>query len=431
MEITVISKKEVSQTELTVTVPKEDFAPFVERAIGTLAKSIQIKGFRTGKAPRNLVMEHVGQERVLHEAMDLALPHFFAKAAVEEDVQVVGRPAVTVQEIGLALAFRFTATVDVIPEITLGNMSILSAKKKVISVSDEQLTRELKHLANMRSKTAQVDRPAQTSDIALVNFQIQIDGNTIEGGESKNHPVAIGEGGFVPGFEDGIVGMRAGEEKTFPIHFPEEYSKKELQGKQAQATVTVISVQEKIMPVLDDAFAQSLGAAFTTIDELKEKLRANMQQEFTLKEDERYTAELAEQLMEAATFDTIPASLIEHEIDRRIEEFVTMLSYQQRTIEEYMLQHSTTLADMRNTMKDSATKQVKIGLALRELAKQHDITATEKEIADEVSKELARFASIEQAQKEVDIHDVQDYATNAIKNKKTLNLLIELANKSL
>ncbi len=281
----------------------------------------------------------------------------------------------------------------------------------------------------MRSTTAQVARAAQKTDVALVDFQVKIDGTVIDGGESKNHPVAIGEGRFVPGFEDGIIGMNAGEEKTFPIHFPEDYGKQELRGKQAEATVKVISVQEKKMPVLDDAFAQSLGDAFKTMDELKNKLRANMLDELTAKEEERYRGELAEQLMEATTFGVIPESLVEHEIDRRMEEFAAMLSYQQRTLEEYALQQNTTLEKMRDTMRESATKQVKVGLALRELTKQHDIDATEEEIATEVNKELARFGSIEEAKKEVDQHDIKEYAASAIKNKKTLDLLVELANK--
>ncbi len=415
--------------EITVVVSKEDFAPFVERAIETLAKDVELKGFRPGKAPRNLVMKHIGQDRVLHEAMDLALPHFFSKAAIEKDLHVVGRPAISILELGLDTPFRFTATVDVIPEITLGTFAALSATKKKITVSDEQLDRELTHLANMRSATAQVARPAQKSDVALVDFQVTIDGTSIEGGESKNHPIAIGEGRFVPGFEDGIIGMSAGEEKTFLIHFPEDYGKKELAGRQAQATVKLISVQEKTVPELDDAFAQSLGGTFKTMDELKNKLRQNMLEELTAKEEERYRGELAEQLMESTTFGVIPESLIEHEIDRRIEEFARMLSYQQKTVEEYALQQNTTIEKMRETMKESATKQVKVGLALRELTRQHNIDATKEEIAIAVNKELARFDSLEDARKEVDEHDMQNYAESAIKNKKTLDLLVTLANK--
>lgn len=429
MEITVLPKPEVSQVELTIAVPQEDFAPFVERALGTLGKDVQLKGFRPGKAPRNLIMEHVGQDRLLHEAMDIALPHFFAHAVVEKELQVVGRPSISIEQLGLDTPFKFTATADVLPTITIGDPSKLSVSKKEITVSDEQLGHELKHLANMRSTTAQVARPAQQGDVVMFDFQVTIDGIGIEGGESKNHPVTLGEGRFIPGFENGIVGMNAGEEKTYPVQFPEDYGKKELQGKQAEASVKVISVQEKTTPALDDAFVKSLGGAFTNMEELKKKLRENMLEELTAKEEERYRGELAEALMETSTFGTIPTSIVEHEIDRRMEEFAAMLSYQQKTLEEYAVAHNTTIAGMRDTMKESATKQVKVGLALRELAKQHNVGATEEEIAAEVNRELARFGSIEEARKEVDPNDIQEYAASAIRNKKTLDLLVELANK--
>lgn len=419
MEITVVPQEATSQVEITVAVSKDDFSSFVKRAIGTLAQHVELKGFRKGKAPRNMAMEHIGQDRILHEAMDRALPHFFAAAVIEKNIEVIGRPSISVQELGMDVPFRFRATVDVIPKITLGATSALSVQKKEVIVSDDQVSHELQRLANMRAATAQVARAAKTGDVVLMDFQVTMDGTPIEGGASKNHPVTIGEGRFVPGFEDGIIGMSIGQKKTFPI-----------QGKQAQATVNVISVQEKKVPVLDDTFAQSLGGAFTTLDELKEKLRSNMLDEYTATEEERYRGELAEQLMNASQFAAIPASLVEHEIDRRMGEFATMLSYQQQTIEEYAAKHNTTIANMRETMKESATKQVKVGLVLRELARVHTITATEEEIREAVNAELARFSSLEEAHKQVDPQDMQDYAAHAIKNKKTLDLLALLANKN-
>lgn len=430
MEITVVPQEATSQVEITVAVSKDDFSPFVKRAIGTLAQHVELKGFRKGKAPLNMTMEHIGQDRILHEAMNRALPHFFAAAVIEKNIEVIGRPSISVQELGMDVPFRFRATVDVIPKITLGATSALSVKKKEVTVSNDQVSHELQRLANMRAATAQVARAAKKDDVALVDFQVTIDGTPIEEGASKNHPVTIGEGRFVPGFEDGIIGMSIGQKKTFPIQFPDEYAKQDLRGKQAQATVNVISVQEKKVPVLDDVFAQSLGGAFTTLDELKEKLRANMLDEFTATEEERYRGELAEQLMNASQFGAIPASLVEHEIDRRMEEFGTMLSYQQQTIEEYAVKHNTTIANMRDTMKESATKQIKVGLVLRELARAHTITATEEEIRNVVHAELARFSSVEEAHKHVDPQDMQDYAAHAIKNKKTLDLLALLANKN-
>jgi trigger factor len=428
MEVTVNHKKESSEVELTVTVPSEDFKPFVERALGTLGKNLELKGFRKGKAPANLVMESMGQDRVLHEAMDLALPHFFAEAAVDHAIEVVSRPAISVQEIGMDVPFRFIATVQVVPEITLAEPSTLTVTKKDITVTDEQIQQELNHLARSRSTFTDVDRPAQPSDVVTIDFTVRIDGNVIEGGESKNHPVTIGEGRFVPGFEDGLIGMKKGEDKTFPISFPEDYAKKELQGKQAEASAHVHAVQERKLPALDDVFAKTLGK-FETIAALTEQLKKNMLEEFTAREDERYAGELAEQLTEKSTFGVIPSSLIEHEIDRRMEEFANMLAYQQKTIDQYIVEHETTLASMRENMKESAEKQVRVGLALRALAKKHDLTVSEEEITTEANAQLSRFASIKEASDEIDPDQLREYVASTLKNKKTIELLVSLAPK--
>ncbi|HLC49257.1 MAG TPA: trigger factor [Candidatus Andersenbacteria bacterium] len=412
----------------TVSVPNADFIPFVKRSVAKLAEQVSIKGFRPGKAPQKLVIESVGLDRVLHEAMDEAIPYFFAKEAIEKDLQVVNRPSISVEEIGLNTPFRFTATVEVVPEITLADPQKLGVEKRDVSATEDQVNQELKHLAKMRGTLSEVGREAKLSDIATIDFQVKIDGNTIDGGESKNHPVPIGEGRFVSGFEEGLIGAKAGDNKTFPIKFPEDYGKNELQGKQAEVTVHVHSIQERNTPELNDEFAKTVGK-FESLTALKEELRKNITDELIAKEQERYLGELAESLMEKSTFGVIPSSLIEHEIDRRMEEFTNMLAYQQKTIEQYMVEHNTTLQSMRDTMKESAEKQVRIGLALRKLAKEHNVTVTEKEITEEANKQLEHFATADHAHEEVDPDDLREYVASTLRNTKTLDLLNTLANK--
>src|SRR3989344_1911813 len=412
----------------TVSVPNADFIPFVKRSVAKLAEQVSIKGFRPGKAPQKLVIESVGLDRVLHEAMDEAIPYFFAKEAIEKNLQVVNRPSISVKEIGLNTPFRFTATVEVVPEITLADPQKLGVEKRDVSATEDQVNQELKHLAKMRGTLSEVGREAKLSDIATIDFQVKIDGNTIDGGESKNHPVPIGEGRFVSGFEEGLIGAKAGDNKTFPIKFPEDYGKNELQGKQAEVTVHVHSIQERNTPELNDEFAKTVGK-FESLTALKEELRKNITDELIAKEQERYLGELAESLMEKSTFGVIPSSLIEHEIDRRMEEFTNMLAYQQKTIEQYMVEHNTTLQSMRDTMKESAEKQVRIGLALRKLAKEHNVTVTEKEITEEANKQLEHFATADHAHEEVDPDDLREYVASTLRNTKTLDLLNTLANK--
>ena len=428
MEVAIKPRTGTAEIEMEVTVPAADFLPFINRTITTLSKDVHIKGFRPGKAPKELAIEQIGQDHILQDAMNEALPYFFAHAAVDKDVQAVNRPAISVHEIGPDTPLRFTAVVEVIPEIKLADPKTLKAIKNTAATTDDQVDQELKRIARMRSVLEDVQREAKKDDVVTIDFTVKIDGALIEGGESKNHPITLGEGRFIPGFEEALVGKKAAEDAIFPITFPEDYSKKDIAGKKAEVTAHIHTVQERIIPQLDDAFAASVGK-FKTLQELKDQLRKNIKEEAEVKEQERYLGELAEQLTEKSTFGIIPSSLIEHEIDRRLEEFAQMLAYQQKTLEEYMLEHDSSLQKMRDSMRESAEKHVKIGLALREFAKQHDITLTKEEITEEANKQLEHFASVEHAHDEVDPHELQDYVESVLKNKKTLELLGSLATK--
>ncbi|MDA1169426.1 MAG: trigger factor, partial [bacterium] len=379
MEIVITPKKESSEINVSVSVSQKEFAPFITAAANAISAEISVKGFRPGKAPEQLVIDTVGLDRVLHKAMDDAIPHFFAKAIIEKDIEIVNRPSISVEEIGIDTPFRFTASAEVVPEITLADPKKLGCIKRAVAATEEQVEQELKRLAKMRSVVTIVEREAKVGDVVTVDFQVKIDGNIIEGGESKNHPIPVGEGRFVPGFEEGLLGTKANDDKTFPITFPEDYGKQELQNKKAEVTAHVHTVQERVTPELNDEFAKTVGK-FTDLKNLKEELKKNIETELAAKEEERYIGELAEKLMENSTFGIIPSSLIEHEIDRRMEEFARMLTYQQKTIDQYLVEHDTTILKMRDTMKESAEKQVRIGLSLRRLAKEHRVEVTEKEI---------------------------------------------------
>lgn len=428
MEVTITPKKETSEVEVVVQVSAKDFSIFIDRAAKKLSENTAIKGFRPGKAPANMVIEAVGADRVLHEAMDLAIPYYFAKAVTEEEIEVVHRPSISVEEIGLDVPFRFRAVAEVMPKITLVDPSTLSIAKRDVAATEDQVEAEIKHLAKMRSTLAQVDREAKKSDTVTIDFQVKINDAVIEGGESRNHPIPIGEGRFVPGFEEGLIGTKAGDDKVFPISFPEDYGKQELQGKQAEVSVHVHSVQERTMPEITDEFAKTVGK-FSDLAHLRNELKKNIETELAAKEQERYTGELAEALMKNSTFSFIPSSLIEYEIDRRMEEFSNMLAYQQKTMEQYLLEHDTTREKMREGMKESAEKQVRIGLALRKLAQEHDITVSEEEITEEANKQLAHFATADHAHENVDPNELREYVQSTLKNKKTLDLLNSLANK--
>ena len=428
MDATHTHEAEKSQSQLSVTVPAEEFRLHIDKAGKQLAKAHDFKGFRPGKAPLAFVVEKLGHERVLREAMDLALPHFFVQAALDHDIEPINRPNITVEELGMDTPFRFTATVEVLPKVTLGDVSKISAEKREVKVSDEDVEQELTYLAKMRSTYADVTRPAKNEDVVTIDFTIKEGDALLPGGESKNHPLTLGEGQFIPEFESGIIGMSKDETKSFPVTFPKDFPTKELQGKTVEATVTVHAVQERVLPELNDDFAKQLGS-FENMKSLKEELKKNIGLEREQKEKDRYQGELAQKLAEASTFGPIAPTLLEREIESRIQELTQMLSYQGKTIEKYLEDQKKTMEELKAEITPEAEKHIKAGLVLRQLGKEHNVTVTDEEVEEKVQAQLSTYKTPKQASEQVDIDQLKDRITTTLYNKKTLEKLVELAKK--
>lgn len=424
MHVKVTNKPETSQAELTISVPTEDFQVHVKRAAEALSKTTPLKGFRPGKAPVKAVLEAFGQERLLNEAVELALPRIFVRAAVEHDVEAISRPAIVITKIGLNEPLEFTATVDVLPEVKLGDITQLSIEKRDVAVDEAEVEREIAALAKMRAKSLEVLRAAERGDTVVIDFAVKIDGAVIEGGESKNHPVPIGEGHFVPGFEDNLVGITSGEERTFEITFPADYPKKDVANKKAQVSVKAHRVEKRVLPAIDDAFAKSLGK-FEGLADLKTKISENLKAEKEAKEKERLAADMMEKLAAAATFGKIPEALIEREIDSRLHELQHLLAWQQQTIEDYLKRRNKTLADIRGEMREAAERAVKVGLAMRAFATQQKIEVADEEIEAQLNTYLAQQSTKAQPSKH-ELDHLREDITVRLRNLKALDKLEEL-----
>lgn len=428
MKVDVSPRKETSQVEIRITVDADEFQPFIEKAARTISKEHSLKGFRPGKAPISVIIDAVGQDHLLKEAMEQALPHFFVEAVIDNKIDAINRPSITVEELGLSTPFRFSAVVDVIPEVTLPDVSSLKVEKRDAEVKDDQIEQELQYLAKTRSTYIDITTAAEKGDRVIVDFDVSMNGSVIEGGSSKNHPVNLGEGHFVPDFENNLVGLAPGGEKTFTMKFPDDYPKEDLRGKESSVNVKAHSVQKRVTPELNDEFAKGLGA-FKDLNHLKEELKKNMQEEAFGKEEERYLGELAEKLAENSTFGPIPSALIEKEIDNRIHEFSHMLTYQQQTLEDYLQKEEKTIEQMRSDMREAAEKNVKIGLALRAFAEQEKIEISDQEIEEEANHELSHFKTVDQAAKNIDPEELKEVVSSRLKNRKTLRRLAEINEK--
>ncbi len=425
MEVAITPRTATSQVELKISVPAQDFQEYVERAAKALTKEKALPGFRPGKAPLHVVIEALGKERVLRKAVDRALPRFFVQAVIDHHVDAISRPTITMEEVGLGTAFRFTAVVDVLPEVTLGDVKKIVAERRAVEVSDAEVERELKYLAKMRSSYLEVARPAQMGDTVIVDFNVSAHGQLTDGGESKNHPVHLGEGHFVPDFEKKLLGISAGEERTFSITFPDSLAQEALRGKQGQVWVKAHAVQKRVVPELNDDFVKSLGT-FSSLSHLKEKLKKNITLEKEQKEQERFRAELSEKLAQGAVFGPLPSPLIEKEIDRRLEELGQMLGLHHKTLDDYLAQRKKTLQQMRDDMRPSAERAVKVALALKAFAAQEDIAVSDQEVEEAVQEYLQRFSSVQETQTTHDPRELRERLAGVIRNQKTLERLEEL-----
>lgn len=422
MDVKIIPKSETSEAEVLITVPAPEFKPYLERAARTLSQEHPLKGFRPGKAPLSAALESFGRERVLQEGLSKAMPHFFVQAVLEHNIDAIGRPTVAINTLNLEEGLAFTATVAVLPEVTLGDVTAISVSKRAVSVTEEDVAKELAYLAKLRSTPLEVARPATTGDTVTLDFKVSMNGTVLEGGESKNHPVHLGEGHFVPDFEKKLEGIQAGDTREFTIHFPSDYAKQDLRDKEAQVWVHAHAVQKRIIPELNDEFAKKLGK-FESLAQVKEELKKNMLHEKEHKEQDRLQGELAEALAAQARFGHIADILIEKEIDRRLEEFSQMLGYQQKTIEDYMAAQNKSIQDIRNDMRDSAIKAVKIGLALRAFAEQEEITVEEAAVEEKMNEYLQRYASTKDAEKDIDKEELKDSIMSTLRNQKVLKEL--------
>lgn len=422
MEVEITRHKDASEVTLKISVTADELAPYVRKSAEKLTKNKPLKGFRPGKAPIEVVEEAFGVERVMHEVIDTAVPHFYVEAVMDEEVEALAQPKVSVEKVSRTEGMKFTAIVAVLPQVTLGDLTKIAVEKRSVAVDDKALEAELKILAKMRSTYIDVARPAKAGDSVRVDFKISMNGTLLEGGESNDHPVHLGEGHFVPDFEQKLEGIRAGDEREFDITFPADYGKKEFAGKTAQAWVKAYAVQKRVLAELNDDFAKQVGE-FTSLAELKKTLRENMVAEKEHKEQERRHADLAEQLAGGATFSTIPQVLIEKEIDHNLEELTSMLAMQQKTFEDYLAGVGKEAVTLRDEMRPAAKRRVKIGLALRAFSQQEKIEVSESEVEEKVVDYLQRFSTPEEAKKALDPKELKEQLTYMLKNQKVLEAL--------
>ncbi|MBP9751589.1 MAG: trigger factor [Candidatus Moranbacteria bacterium] len=425
-----VTKLPKSRVEMEISVPWDEWKGEIDHAAQHLASEIKVEGFRPGKAPRAMLEKRLGKATVLIEGAEHAIDHLYPAALEQSKVDAIGKPEVRLDEVKDGESLRFTVTTAVMPDVT-----IRPWEKKVKSVNEdhrkakhevsaEDVEKALRDIAESRAKQVAVAREARESDVVLVDFVVRQGGVPIEGGTSKKHPIVLGKGAFIPGFEEAILGMKEGEEKTVSLTFPEKYHIGMLAGKPADFHVKVIGVQERQIPELDDAFASSLGK-FESIAKLRENVAEGMRIEKENEAKEKRRIAILEAILGEAEAE-IPEALVEGELRRMISEFGSQAAMAGMTLEDYLARGKKTEKDLANEWRPQAEKRILSGLALDMIAKEREIEAVQEEIEAEMNKVLAYAKSIEKAEKDLDLAAIYDAARSRLRNEKLFELLENL-----
>ena len=410
-----------NEATVVVEIDKELMESGVNKAYMKARKSIQLPGFRKGKAPRKMIEAMYGAHVFYEDGLEEIFPEIYDFAIAKQDFKAIGRPNLTDMQIGDDNIVTLTLTTEVYPEVTLGQYKGLEVEKEEVNVTDEQVQAELDQMAQNVAAIETVDGPAKLGDTANIDFEGFDNGVPFEGGKGENHDLKLGSGSFVPGFEEQIVGMSAGEEKDIDITFPQDYHK-DLAGKAVVFHVKVNKVTETIVPEMDDEFAKDVSE-FDTLEALKADIRAKALERAEKTAQTNFETACVDKAAENTTVD-LPNALIERELDTQMERFAYQLQMGGYSMEQYAKMMGGDVSTMRNAFRPSAEKQAKVSVTLEKIAEVENVAVTDEEIA-------AEFESLAK-QYEMEADKVKEMVpaaelTESLKTRKAVQIIVDSA----
>ena len=414
-------EKNGNQATIVVEIDKELMEQGVNKAYLKARKNIMIPGFRKGKAPRKMIESMYGAHVFYEDGLEEIFPQVYEEAVVKQDLKAVGRPNLTDMQISDDGIVTLTLTTEVYPEVTLGDYKGLEVEKAEVVVTDEQVQAELDRMAQNVASTETVERAAEMGDTANIDFEGFDNGVPFKGGKGDNFDLKLGSGSFVPGFEEQVVGMSAGEEKDINITFPEDYHA-ELAGKPVVFHVKLNKVTVTNVPAQDDEFAKDVSE-FETLDELKADIRAKALENAQKQIDSAFEQACVDKAAENVTVD-MPKALVEMELDNQMERFAYQLQMSGYSMDAYAKMMGGDLNTMRNAFRPGAEKQAKVNVTLAKIVEVEGITVTEEEMAQEFEAMAKQY--------EMDVEKIKSMVPEAelktnLETKKAIKVIVDSA----
>ena len=413
-------EKNGNQATIVVEIDAELMEKGINAAYLKQRKSIMIPGFRKGKAPRKMIEAMYGKHVFVEDGLEEIFPEVYTAAVA--DVKAIGRPNLTNLEVGDDNSCTLTFTTDVYPEVTLGQYKGLEVVKAAVSVSDEQVEAELNRMAQNVASTEVVEKAAEMGDTANIDFEGFADGVAFAGGKGEGHDLKLGSGQFIPGFEEQVVGMTAGEEKDVNVTFPEDYHAADLAGKAVVFKVKLNKVTVTNTPAIDDEFAKDVSE-FETLEELKNDIRTKAAEAAEKNAQNAFENAAVEMAAENTTVE-MPAALIEAELDNQMERFAYQLQMSGYSMDAYAKMMGGDVNTMRNAFRPQAEKQAKVNVTLTAIIEAEGIEVTE----DDMNAEFESLAK----QYELDVEKIKtmipaEELKASIENRKAVKTITESA----
>ncbi len=388
-----VEKKQISSTKvaLTITATEVELAPIKNLVVEQLSKNVKIAGFREGKVPLQVAEKHLDPELLSSEFVNEAINQLYIEAVKSQAVDPVAQPTIEIKKIVPYDVLEFEAQIDTLGAVKVGKYKKLAVKKDVIKITEKEIGEVTKSLQVQQSEKKDVDRVAKNDDQVWIDFSGKdAKGDPVSGADGKDYPIILGSKTFIPGFEENVEGLKAGEEKTFTIPFPKDYGVKALAGRKVTFTVTVKKVQEVILPKLDDELASKAGP-FKTVDELKSNIEINLKQEREAQAERKYESDLMDKIYTTSKVE-IPDVLISQQIKYEIDDLKKNLTYRGQTYAEFLTAEGTTEEKYeKEVVRPKSEKNIGFSILLSEIAKTEDIQIESTELESQINLMKAQY----------------------------------------
>lgn len=421
-----VKEQSASLRLLTITGDEQDLAKIKKHALEILQRDVEAPGFRKGKAPLNVVEKQMGANRVQAEVMEEAVNHLYSEGMIQQNMRPLGQPKVEIKKFTPYTEIEFTAEVEVVPPVKLGDYKKINKKRENPKVAEKEIDEVIESLRLRAAEKTEVKRAAKNGDELIIDFEGKDkDGKAVAGASGKDYPIRLGSKTFIPGFEENLVGLKAGDSKTFEVTFPKDYAHKALASTKVTFTASVKKVQSVDLPAVNDEFAKKL-APVDDVKALRSDIRTQLMTQKMQQADDKLKDEIIEELVKKSQ-TSVPEVLLNDQMEHMKQDFLQNLAYRGMTLQEYLEQQGTDEKQWtEQELKPQAERRVKIGMVLSEVAQAENLQVSDEELDMRINLLKGQHQN-PQMQTELDKPEQRRDVASRLLTEKTLNKLVDYA----